>query len=128
MTGSLRSLLIPGPFKRFIMLFANILHTVEGMQTSPEPGESVHGESRPAERPRRVLPLPGAQRRAHARGLRAGLGRRSAGLRRLRGQDRAAAAPRPALPAEARLAAARPEPARLDRRPPLQRPLPRAPH
>ena len=43
-------------------------------------------------------------------------------------QDRAAAAPRAALPPEARLPAARPGPPGLDRRPALQRPLPRAPH
>ena len=49
-------------------------------------------------------------------------------LRRLRRPARAPARARPALPPEAGLPAARAEPARLGRRPALQRRLPRAPH
>ena len=49
-------------------------------------------------------------------------------LRRVRRADRAAAAPGPALPPEARVPAALAEPAGVDRRPALQRALPRPPH
>ena len=67
-------------------------------------------------------------RRPHARGLRAALRGRRAALRGVRRAARAAARARAALPPEARLPAAGPEPAGVGRRPALQRRLPRAPH
>ena len=57
-----------------------------------------------------------------------GLRGRGAGLRGPGGRDRAPPAPRAALPPEARLPPARAGAARVDRRPALQRRLPRPPH
>src|SRR3954452_16699114 len=94
--------------------------------TSPLPGASTHrlaawedaahGQPRPALGPRRVVPLPPAPWRAHARGPRAGLRRRGAALRGVRRAPGGAAAPRPALPTEAGVVAARAGAACLDRR------------
>ena len=85
-------------------------------------------ESRPAHRPRRVLPRLRGGRRAHARRLGRDLRRPVAAVRRVRRPARAQAAPRATLPPEARLSPARPEPAGVGGRSPLQRRLPRAAH
>src|SRR5215216_2482752 len=70
----------------------------------------------------------GSRRRAHARRLGAALRGRVAALRGVRRAPRAPARAGPALPPEARVPSARPEPPRVGRRPALQRRLPRAPH
>ena len=89
----------------------------------------AHGEPRPLERPRRVLPLPRAQRRAHARRLRARVrGRRAvrttSSWRKL--EQRLHLVPR--YRQKLAFPPLGPGPPGLDRRPALQRPLPRAPH
>ena len=83
--------------------------------------QSARGQPRPPDRPRRDVPAPGDRRRAHARRVGADLRRRAPRVRGVRVVHRGPAAPRPALPPEARAGAAGPGPPVVGRRPALQR-------
>ena len=93
-------------------------------------GEEAHGAGtrRSADRGGRVLPGPGRAELAHAHRGGDALRGPAAGLRRLRRPHPRPAAPRPALPAEARGPAAGDRPPAVGRRPELQPRVPRAPH
>src|SRR4051812_45130095 len=92
---------------------------------------SWHGQAGPQRPPHpggRVIPPPGETRVSHARGRSRDLRGPAHPPRRVRSGLGVAAAPGAALPPEAGLPALRDGTADLDRRPELQRRVPRAPH
>ena len=115
--------------RRAVVVSAITRGALTGGSSSHEPATIRRRvQPRPAHRPRRLLPRAREGRRPHARGLGARVRRRPARLRGAARADRAAPAPGPPLPPEARVPAARAGAAGVGRRPALQHRLPRAPH